>query len=66
MHTLYLLEPKTEVCQQWLDENVNVPDYMRIGGRIAVETRYIGDIVEGMLIDGLENQIDFEVIGCQG
>jgi hypothetical protein len=50
--TVYLLTPKTEAAQDWVEENL--PKDATIFGRaIAVEHRYIQSIIGGIAADGL-------------
>jgi hypothetical protein len=50
--TIYLLRPKTDEAREWT--NFNIPDDAQwLGGAVAIEHRYVGDIVEGILADGL-------------
>jgi hypothetical protein len=51
--SLLLLRPLTEAAEAWLEENVHVEDWMRLGPYIAVEHRYVAPIVEGALEAGL-------------
>jgi hypothetical protein len=51
--SVWLVRPLTVVGREWIDENVS-DDAQWFGGALAVEPRYVGDIVEGMQIDGLE------------
>lgn len=50
--TIYLVRPVSEAAVQWINEHVDT-DAQRWGTAIAVEHRYIRDIVDGMLADGL-------------
>jgi len=50
--TVFLLEPRSNRGEDWLQENL-AGDPPRLGKSYAVEHRYVGDIVEGMLVDGL-------------
>lgn len=50
--TLYLLTPVTKRAQKWVDEHLP-EDRQTLGTGIAVEHRYIGEIVEGIKRDGL-------------
>lgn len=50
--TFWLLCPVTEEADDWVRDNL--PDFaMRYGGAIAVEARYIEDILDGIVVDGL-------------
>lgn len=50
--TIYMLTPRTPAAQQWADANL-LGDVTVFGGSIAVEHRYISDIVEGIRDYGL-------------
>jgi len=50
--TVYLLHPLTRAARTWLAEHLPV-DAMRLGNAVAVEWRYIGDIVGGAIGAGL-------------
>lgn len=49
--TVYLLQPHTERAKLWCDEHLP-EDVQRLGNSIAVEWRYIADIVAGARADG--------------
>jgi hypothetical protein len=51
--TIFLLRPISEAGNAWLSENVHAEDYQYFGGALAVEHRYIDDIVAGIAADGL-------------
>ena len=48
-----LFTPMTPVAHEWIDENVHVETWQRIGCSIACEPRCLGQIVEGMQESGL-------------
>ena len=50
--TLYLVESVSDTGAEWMDENLP-EDAQTLGKAVAVEHRYIGDIVAGMKADGL-------------
>ena len=50
--TVYLLHPLTDAAREWVAEHLP-EDAQRLGNGIAVEHRYIGDIVCGARNDGL-------------
>jgi hypothetical protein len=50
--TLYLLHPMSESAKQWVDEHLP-KDALTLGEAVAVEHRYISNIVDGILEDGL-------------
>lgn len=50
--SLYILTPLSDSGQAWAEEHLP-EDAQRWGRGIAVEHRYIGDIVDGICADGL-------------
>ena len=48
-----LFTPMTPVAHQWVEENVQVEPWQRMGASIACEPRCLDDLVEGMRQDGL-------------
>lgn len=50
--SLYILTPNTPAAEEWVDEHIP-QDSMWFGTGVAVEHRYIGPIVEGIVADGL-------------
>ena len=47
-----LLVPLTREGRRWLDESIG-EDAIYLGNGLAVEARYLGQIVEGILLSGL-------------
>ncbi len=47
------MHPLTEAAQRWLDDNIG-SDAIYMQGALMVEWRYVDEIIEGMLDDGLE------------
>jgi hypothetical protein len=52
--TVYLLVPLTARARKWVAQYVHFEPYQRQGMGIAVEHRYLGQIVEAMQAAGLE------------
>lgn len=50
--SIFLLTPETDAGRAWATEHLP-EDAPRFGGAFAVEPRYIRDIVEGAMADGL-------------
>ncbi len=50
--SLALLYPATDSGAEWCANNLD-PDSIRFGCNYVVEPRYLADIVEGMIDDGL-------------
>lgn len=51
--SIWLLRPVSERGTLWLDEHTD-PAATWFGGALAVEPRYVADILEGARNDGLE------------
>lgn len=47
--TLIALEPRTDYAREWVNECVDIPDYMRVGVSevFYAEPRYARDILQG-------------------
>jgi hypothetical protein len=52
--SIYLLTPHTPAARAWLGENVQTESYQFIGTSLALEHRYIAEIVAGIRADGME------------
>tara|TARA_R100001530_G_scaffold6526_2_gene7604 strand:- start:287 stop:496 length:210 start_codon:yes stop_codon:yes gene_type:complete len=50
--SLWLLRPMSEDGTTWLDQNIGDEARM-LGAAVVVEPRYVEDITEGMINDGL-------------
>ena len=61
MQTVYGLMVLSEQAREWIDENVNAEPWQWMGDTLGIEHRYIADIVEAMMQDGLVNNRDFAV-----
>lgn len=46
----------SEEATDWINENVDAPDYMWNGTTLNIDHRFAGDIINGMLDDGLEGR----------
>ena len=51
--SVFLLSALTEAGEEWIAENIPA-DATRWAGAIVIEHRYIGDIAQGAVNDGLE------------
>jgi hypothetical protein len=51
--SIYLLRAHTEAGKAWIAEHIP-DDAQTFGGAVVVEHRYIGDIAQGAINDGLE------------
>lgn len=51
--SVYLFELESPEARAWVDDQVHVEDWQWLGRAFAVDHRYVGPLVEGMLADGL-------------
>lgn len=51
--TLYILRPNTNEAKAWVEEHIPA-DAQRWSGGVAVEWRFIRDIIDGIQAAGLE------------
>lgn len=51
--SIFLLHPFTYAAQEWIRDNIS-PDRMMFGDTVVVERRFILDLIQGILADGLE------------
>lgn len=56
---VYILKPLNQATWDWVNKQVDWQ--MAWAGGIAVEHRYIDDLVFGMESEGFEQDVDFEV-----
>lgn len=51
--SVYLLQPLTPAAKEWIESHLATQSWQRFGTAIAIEHRYICDIVDGIKADGL-------------
>jgi hypothetical protein len=51
--SIWLARPLTRAGKAWIEDKVS-DDAMWYGAALAIEARYVGDIVDGMAEDGLK------------
>jgi hypothetical protein len=56
--TIFLLRLHTLDAREWVDENV-IGEQTMLADGLAVEHRYIADLVEGMTRDGLRLELGY-------
>ena len=61
MASVYLITPLTTECGDWLRENVS-EEAMYLGLSLAVEHRYVENLIGGLLEHGFKCGQDFEII----
>jgi hypothetical protein len=47
------LTPLTQAARDWITAHVAYEDWQLFGGGIVIEPRYVGDILRGIVDDGL-------------
>ena len=52
--TLAMVHALTKRAKFWLQDNVGTESWQWFGNAVAVEPRYVGDLVDGMVESGLE------------
>ncbi len=51
--SIFMIYPLTQAAKEWVDENVPLEDYQWLGPSFACEHRYVDNLLEGMMNDGL-------------
>jgi hypothetical protein len=51
--TVTTITPLTDACREWVEENVEIEPWQRFGNAIAVEPRYVEQLAEVMMEEGL-------------
>jgi len=51
--TIITLTPLTDRCRECVETNVDIEAWKRFGNAIAVEPRYVEQLAEGMIEEGL-------------
>lgn len=46
--TITLLQPCTEACWTWLEDNVAYDDWQWFGNKLAIEPRYLDNLLQGL------------------
>lgn len=54
------IEPESDAAKEWVEEFVEVEDYMWIGPRFGCEQSYSQAIIEGMIAAGLSVTVNGE------
>lgn len=61
MPSVYLITPLKGECEDWLKGNVS-EDAMYLGRSLAVEHRYVEDLIGGLLKHGFCYRKDLEIV----
>src|SRR5438132_9349742 len=51
--TITTITPLSDRCREWLEDNVAIEPWQRFGNSIAVEPRYVQQLAEAMIGEGL-------------
>jgi hypothetical protein len=51
--TVTTITPLSDRCRKWLEEKVEIEPWQRFGNAIAVEPRYVEQLAEAMIEEGL-------------
>ena len=52
--SIVLLRPLTKGARKWMEDNIAAEPWAWMGGAVACEPRYVADIVDGMMDEGIE------------
>jgi hypothetical protein len=61
--TVTTITPLTDRCREWVEVNVEIEPWQRFGNAIAVEPRYVEQIAEAMIEEGLVMERDDLSVG---
>jgi hypothetical protein len=50
--TITAITPLTEACREWIEENLAIEPWQRLGPSIAVEPRYVEQLAQAMIEEG--------------
>jgi hypothetical protein len=56
--TVTTITPLSDRCREWVETNVEIEPWQRFGNAIAVEPRYVEQLAEAMIEDGLVVEAD--------
>ena len=56
--TITTITPLSDACREWLEDNVAIEPWQRFGSSIAGGPRYVEQLAEAMIEDGLVMEED--------
>src|SRR5947207_15786773 len=56
--TITTITPLSDTCREWLEDNVAIEPWQRFGNSIAIGPRYVEQLAEAMIEDGLVMEED--------
>jgi hypothetical protein len=51
--TITTITPLSDACREWVEANVEIEEWQRFGPSIAIEPRYVEQLAEAMIEEGL-------------
>lgn len=55
--TIMLVIPESDAAREWIDENVHTEGWQWIGPALAIEPRYLPELLQGASDDGLQIEV---------
>ena len=56
--TITTITPLSDACRGWLEDNVAIEPWQRFGNSIAIEPRYVEQLADAMIEEGLVTEED--------
>ena len=56
--TITTITPLSDACREWVEENVEIEPWQRFGTSIAIEPRYVEQLTDAMIDEGLVMEED--------
>jgi hypothetical protein len=56
--SIWTIRPISDAARDWIDENVGAEDWQWMGGALAIEPRYAGDILFAMQEEGFTSNVE--------
>ncbi|MCI0558137.1 MAG: hypothetical protein MN733_06550 [Nitrososphaera sp.] len=51
--SIMVFTPLTEAAKDWVEKNVHLEDWQRLGKGFGVDYRFAGNLIDGIICDGL-------------
>ena len=52
--SVFSFQPVTKAGKDWIEKNVQTEPWQWLGDTLAIESRFAGELADGMISDGLE------------
>ena len=56
--TITTITPLSDACREWVEDNVEIEPWQRFGNSIAIEPRYVEQLADAMIEEGLVMEED--------